>query len=116
MLELSSFQLDYLDFIKPKVSIISNIKEDHISYHGSFKKYQKAKIKICNYQDEKDFAILNYDDPNLRKVSLKKNFTRAKIIWVSLRKRIKGGISFLDDILYDDCFTKKNTKLKKLFF
>ena len=41
VLELSSFQLDYLDFIKPKVSIISNIKEDHISYHGSFKNYQK---------------------------------------------------------------------------
>ena len=58
------------------------------------KNYQKSKIKICKYQDEKDFAILNYDDHNLRKISLKKNFTKAKIIWVSLRKRLKGGISF----------------------
>ena len=116
VLELSSFQLDYLDFIKPKVSIISNIKEDHISYHGNFQNYQKAKIKICNYQDEKDFAILNYDDLNLRKLSSKKNFTKAKIIWVSLRKRIKGGISFLDDALYDDCFTKKEYKIKKTIF
>ena len=116
VLELSSFQLDYLNFIKPKVSIISNIKEDHISYHGNFKNYQKSKIKICKYQDEKDFAILNYDDHNLRKISLKKNFTRAKIIWVSLRKRLKGGISFLDDILYDDCFTKKEYKIKKTVF
>ena len=82
----------------------------------AFKKYQKAKIKICNYQDEKDFAILNYDDFNLRKISLKKNFTKAKIIWVSLRKRIKGGISFLGDILYDDYFTKKEYKVKKNCF
>ena len=94
VLELSSFQLDYLDFIKPKVSIISNIKEDHISYHGSFKNYQKSKIKICKYQDEKDFTILNYDDFNLRKISLKKNFTRATIIWVSLKKELREVFLF----------------------
>ena len=33
---------------------------------------KNQKIKICKYQDEKDFAILNYDDFNLRKISLKK--------------------------------------------
>ena len=53
VLELSSFQLEYLNYIKPNVSIISNIKEDHISYHGSFENYFSSKIKICNYQDEK---------------------------------------------------------------
>ena len=53
VLELSSFQLEYLDYIKPKVSIISNIKEDHISYHGNFKNYKKSKIKICYHQEKK---------------------------------------------------------------
>ena len=33
-----------------------------------------------------------------------------------IKKRIKGGISFLDDILYDDCFTKKEYKIKKTIF
>ena len=59
VLELSSFQLEYLDYIKPKVSIISNIKEDHISYHGSFENYKNSKIKICSNQDNKDFTVLN---------------------------------------------------------
>ena len=60
--------LQYLDYIKPKVSIISNIKEDHIAYHGSFKNYKNSKIKICQYQQPEDFVILNYDDKNIRNI------------------------------------------------
>jgi UDP-N-acetylmuramoylalanine--D-glutamate ligase len=41
VLELSSFQLDYLNFIKPKVSIISNIKEDHTMATSKIIKNQK---------------------------------------------------------------------------
>ena len=43
---------------------------------------------------KKTFAILNYDDLNLRKISLKKNFTKAKIIWVSLRKELREVFLF----------------------
>ncbi len=116
VLELSSFQLEYLDYIKPKVSIISNLKEDHISYHGSFENYKNSKIKICSNQDNKDFTVLNFDDYNLRKYLFKKHITKAKEIWVSSQKRIKNGISFLGDNLYDDYFTKKKFKVKRIYF
>ena len=116
VLELSSFQLEYLDYIKPKVSIISNLKEDHISYHGSFENYKNSKIKICSNQDNKDFTVLNFDDYNLRKYLFKKHITKAKEIWVSSQKRIKNGVSFLGDNLYDDYFTKKKFKVKKNLF
>ena len=89
ILELSSFQLEYLNFIKPKVSIISNIRKDHISYHGNFKNYKNAKINICYNQDEKDFIILNYDDSQTRKAFLNKNITDASKVWVSVQKKIK---------------------------
>ena len=113
VLELSSFQLEYIDYIKPKVSIISNIKEDHISYHGSLKSYINSKIKICHHQKQKDYTILNYDDLNIRKAFLRKDLIKAKVIWVSSQKKIKDGISYLGDILYDYYFTKKEYQISK---
>ena len=86
VLELSSFQLEYLSFIKPKVSIISNIKEDHISYHGNFRNYFLSKTKINLHQDQDDYLILNYDDAYLRKYFDETN--KAKIIWVSSKEKI----------------------------
>ena len=36
VIELSSFQLDYIDNFKPNISIISNIKNDHLNYQRKF--------------------------------------------------------------------------------
>lgn len=116
VLELSSFQLEYLDYIKPKVSIISNIKEDHIAYHGSFKNYKNSKIKICKNQQPEDFVILNYDDKNIRNIFFKKNKTKAKVIWVSAQKKIKDGIFYLENAMHDKCFSKKEYKIKENVF
>ena len=93
VLELSSFQLEYLSFIKPKVSIISNIKEDHISYHGNFRNYFLSKTKINLHQDQDDYLILNYDDAYLRKYFDETN--KAKIIWVSSKEKINKGVFLL---------------------
>ena len=37
VIELSSFQLQYINKFKPNISIISNIQIDHLNYHRTFK-------------------------------------------------------------------------------
>jgi len=116
VLELSSFQLEYLNFIKPKVAIISNVKEDHISYHGNFKNYFISKTKISKHQDQDDYLILNHDDPRLRKYFTINSKNKAKIVWVSSQKKIANGIFFIKDTLVDNFFSKYRRIIKQNFF
>lgn len=80
VLEIPSFQLEFLDTIKksPNIAIITNIGMDHINWHGDLTKYQTAKKNIFKYQTKKDYLIINNEDkvsktikkinPNLIKV------------------------------------------------
>ncbi|MEY3029472.1 MAG: hypothetical protein RL198_869 [Actinomycetota bacterium] len=55
--ELSSFQLHYLDRISPLASLLSNIAEDHLDWHGGWDEYVAAKGRI--YENTKLAAIYN---------------------------------------------------------
>ena len=59
VLELSSFQLHWLEDAQFISSAILNIAEDHVDWHGSFDAYAQAKISIL---DKSMTAILNGDD------------------------------------------------------
>lgn len=60
--EASSYQLDKTIEFRPDAAIILNITPDHLSYHGSFEAYCRAKYNITLNQSEKDLLILNADD------------------------------------------------------
>ncbi len=65
-LEVSSFQLDFIERFKPKISVILNITPDHLDrYKNRFDLYIKSKMRITKNQDENDFFIYNGDDHNL---------------------------------------------------
>ena len=46
VLELSSFQLQTIYSLRPSVSVILNIKPDHLDHHESFADYHDAKLRI----------------------------------------------------------------------
>ncbi len=46
IIELSSYQLDKLKFLKLNYAIITNIFCDHLDYHGNIKNYIKSKFRI----------------------------------------------------------------------
>lgn len=64
LLELSSFQLERLAWVKksPEVAVIINITPNHLDWHGTFDNYLQAKANILRWQNHNDVAVLNIDD------------------------------------------------------
>ena len=112
VIELSSFQLDYIHNFKPNISIISNIKTDHLNYHKTFDKYLKAKISISKNQTKEDFLIINNDDDNIKNFFKNKKSINSQVIKISNKNRSNADIYYKNNIIYDDFFTKSKFILK----
>jgi len=82
VLELSSFQLEDLNFIKksPSVAVVTNIYRDHLNRYGTLKKYIEAKKPICKFQKGSDFLILNKED---KKAGEFEGCSKTRTIWFS---------------------------------
>ena len=90
VLEMSSFQLDNITDLKPKISILLNISSDHLDrYNGHIDAYIASKLRITSNQESDDFLIYNYDDKNFKKIN-----TNAKKIPLSLNQEIKGNAGY----------------------
>ncbi len=63
VVEVSSFQLEWIEKFRPLVAVLMNITEDHLDRYTSFSEYGKAKARIFTNQGKEDFAVLNADDP-----------------------------------------------------
>ncbi|MGO3152162.1 MAG: UDP-N-acetylmuramoyl-L-alanine--D-glutamate ligase [Galactobacter sp.] len=59
--ELSSFQLEHTYSLSPVASVVLNLAEDHVDWHGSFEAYAAAKAKI--HERAQVAAIYNAEDP-----------------------------------------------------
>ncbi|MBL8815038.1 MAG: UDP-N-acetylmuramoyl-L-alanine--D-glutamate ligase [Planctomyces sp.] len=60
VLELSSFQLEYLRLsrFRPDIAVITNLSPNHLDWHGTMSDYQRAKQGILDAQTPDDAAIL----------------------------------------------------------
>ncbi|MFK2822701.1 UDP-N-acetylmuramoyl-L-alanine--D-glutamate ligase [Arcobacter sp. YIC-80] len=58
ILETSSFTFHYTNKAKPNLYLLLPISEDHISWHGSFKEYENAKLKPLSMMNEGEIAIV----------------------------------------------------------
>ena len=91
--ELSSFQLEGIVDFKPRVATILNFSPDHLNRHHTMENYIAAKANIFKNQDENDFAILNYDDEEVRSLSSKCN---GQKIFFSRKVKVDKGV-YLDE-------------------
>ncbi len=66
ILEVSTFQLEWIDRFKPKVAAVLNITPDHLDRHRSMENYIALKFKVFSNQNGTDLAVLNADDKNLQ--------------------------------------------------
>ena len=66
VLEISSFQLDYIDEFRPTISVILNITPDHLDrYDNNFENYLESKLNIIKNQTASDYFIYNNDSAEI---------------------------------------------------
>jgi UDP-N-acetylmuramoylalanine--D-glutamate ligase len=67
VIELSSFQLETIEKLKPDVSGILNVTPDHLDRYDSMTDYLEAKLRIAMNQTRDDFYIYKKEDEMLKK-------------------------------------------------
>lgn len=68
VLEVSSFQLESTERFRPHIGVLLNFSENHLDRHKDLDEYFQAKSRMLANQQQEDFAILNYDNPRIRKL------------------------------------------------
>jgi UDP-N-acetylmuramoylalanine--D-glutamate ligase len=56
--ELSSFQLEDIYELRPRVGVLLNLEPDHLDRHGSFDDYRAAKLRVFENQADRDTAVV----------------------------------------------------------
>src|SRR5437667_615860 len=85
--ELSSFQLELIETLRPNISVFLNLTPDHLDRHHTLESYGAAKARIFENQTEADSAVLNADDPGTTPYAL----TKPQVYWFSRRQRVVQG-------------------------
>ena len=75
--EVSSFQLEWIESLRPAVGVFLNLTEDHLDRYRSLDDYGEAKAALFRNQTGDDWAVISRDDP-----------------WVwRLRERLRGRVA-----------------------
>lgn len=87
--ELSSWRLEALEplHVSPTTAVVTSLYRDHLNTYASFTDYIDAKKTIIRYQKASDRAILNADDPLVKKWAPE---VKGKLYWYSLRPLERG--------------------------
>jgi UDP-N-acetylmuramoylalanine--D-glutamate ligase len=68
VIEISSFQLEWIETFRAHVGIHLNLSDDHFERYRDLEDYGRAKARLFENQFAGDWAILNRDDPNVWKL------------------------------------------------
>ncbi|MCJ7801696.1 MAG: UDP-N-acetylmuramoyl-L-alanine--D-glutamate ligase [Candidatus Marinimicrobia bacterium] len=91
ILEISSFQMEFIEQFHPHISIFLNISSDHLDRHKTFKNYTNAKLRLSENQTKQDSVIYNADDKILvevlnkhiaNKITFSPKYSEANIYYV----------------------------------
>ena len=134
LLETSSFTLHYTKLAKPEIYALLPITPDHLSWHGNFENYAKAKLSVLQRMNECDVVILpeiyaktttkafviSYKDEfdlalkmgiDISKINFKTPFLLDSVLALSIEKILTNNLSY--DLLND--FKMEANKLEEIF-
>jgi len=97
VLELSSFQLETIDKLKPHVAVIMNFAPNHLNRYSSYQAYQDAKWRITKNLTATDMLVYNADDPLLSARSENLNVQKKSF---SITHLLKDGGYFAQGALF----------------
>lgn len=90
IVEVSSFQLEATQTFHPWIAVMLNFSPDHLDRHPSIGEYAAAKGKIFSNQTERDWAVINADDPQTLALARE---GRARKVRFSLEGALDEGIA-----------------------
>lgn len=67
VVEVSSFQLEWVDRFHPTIGIFLNLTDDHLDRYVDLDAYGRAKLRLFARQGAGDTAVLNGGDPWIRR-------------------------------------------------
>lgn len=82
--EACEFDRSFLN-LRPKVSVVTNIEEEHLDYFRSLKEIQGAFAEFVRLLPEDGYLVVNRDDPNSTYLS---EFCRSQVGTFSLRPHV----------------------------
>jgi UDP-N-acetylmuramoylalanine--D-glutamate ligase len=102
VVEVSSFQLEWIEKVRPRVAVHLNLTDDHFDRYKDLDDYGRAKARLFENQQASDYAILNRDDPNVWKLA---KSVRSYAIGFGLASAESGASIWFDEpanaIVYD---------------
>jgi UDP-N-acetylmuramoylalanine--D-glutamate ligase len=103
VLETSSFTLHYTNRAKPNIYVLLPITPDHLSWHGSMKEYEEAKLKPLQFLKEAEAVILpqKYADVPTAgfKILYQNEEDLAEYFDIDLQKIRFKGVFLLDAVI-----------------
>ena len=106
VVELSSFQLHYLNYIEPFSAACLNIAEDHLDWHGSYEAYRQSKARI--YEGAKVACVYNLEDSSTEQLVQAATVQEgARAIGFGLGTPKPSNVGYVDEFLVDRAFLEQ---------
>lgn len=114
VVEISSFQLEWVERFRPHIALHLNVTEDHLDRYPSFADYCHAKERIFAAQTNDDVAILNRDDPLVWRLSRQ---VKAHVVSFGFAEVADGVFVSGDEIVWragtdEERFSLLNAKIQ----
>jgi UDP-N-acetylmuramoylalanine--D-glutamate ligase len=111
VVEISSFQLEWIEEFRPRVAVLLNLSEDHLDRYPDFAAYCRAKERILENQTATDVAVLNRDDPL---VWASRQGSRARIVSFGFSEVDEGVFTRAREIVWRDGSSEERFPLQKV--
>ncbi|MEA2556826.1 MAG: UDP-N-acetylmuramoylalanine--D-glutamate ligase [Actinomycetota bacterium] len=92
VVEASSFQLSTQSSFHPVVSVLLNLDEDHVDWHGSTNAYRRAKARIFAMQTATDAHVGNRDDARAAEISAT---APCPVVWIRTGEPADGEVGYV---------------------
>lgn len=99
VLEVSSYQLQYIKTFQPHIAGLLNIETDHLNYHKTFDNYLQTKLSIFKNMTVNDFAVINLDDEKLFEFSKE---LKCQVFYFSTKSETKGVYAKNGEVYFND--------------
>jgi len=90
VVEISSFQLEATETLRPWIAVLLNLFPDHLDRHASLSEYREAKARLFANQRESDWAVVNADDPTALALGAR---SAGRLLPFSQRAQLDEGLS-----------------------